>query len=77
MAWCKSGTRTPGSGTSGLQNPSMFNSGTSGLPQSFRVKPETSIKFKSGTPGPPSKFKSGTPELSSKFKSETPSPLFN
>ena len=66
MAWCKSGTRTPGFGTSGPQNPSKFNSGTWGLPQSFRVKPETSIKFKSGTP-----------ELSSKFKSETPSPLFN
>ena len=29
-------------------------------PQSLKVRPETSLKFKSGTPGPPSKFKSGT-----------------
>ena len=29
-------------------------------PQSLKVRPETPLKFKSGTPGPPSKFKSGT-----------------
>ena len=59
-AWCKSGTRTPGPGTLGpgtwdSEPPSKFNSGT-----------RDPLKFKSGTPGPPSKFKSGTP-----------SPLFN
>ena len=30
-------------------------------PQSLKVGPKTSLKFKSGTPGSTSKFKSGTP----------------
>ena len=45
LAWCKSGTRTPGPGT-----PLKFKSGTPGPPS----------KFKSGIPAPPTKFKSGT-----------------
>ena len=48
-AWCKSGTRTPGPGTSGP--PAKFKSGTPGPPS----------KFISETPGPPTTFKSGTP----------------
>ena len=51
LTWYKSGTRSPGSGTSG--------SWDSGPPQSLRVGPGTLLKFKSGAPGPPSKFKSG------------------
>ena len=68
-AWCKSGTRTPGPGTSGP--------GTQDLPQSLKVGPWTPLKFESGTPGPPSKFKSRIPGPPSKFKSGTPLPFFN
>ena len=58
-AWCKSGTRTLGPGTSGpaIRDP----------PQSLKVGPWNPLKFESGTPGPPSKFKSripGSPYLS-------------
>ena len=59
-AWCKSGTRTPGPGTSGP--------GTQDLPQSLKVGPWTPLKFESGTPGPPSKFKSRIPGSPSKLK---------
>ena len=41
-------------------------------PQSLKLGPGTSLKFKSGTPGSPSKFKSGTPGPSTKFKSGPP-----
>ena len=43
MAWCKSGTRTPGPGT---LDP----------PQNLKMGPGTPLKFESVTPGPPSKF---------------------
>ena len=49
LAWCKSGTRnlaTLGPGTRDLSPP-----------QNLKVGPTTLLKFKSGTPGPPSKFK--------------------
>ena len=49
-AWCKSGTRTPGPGTSEPWDP----------PQSLNVGPGSPLKFKSGSPGPPSKFRNGT-----------------
>ena len=39
-AWCKSGTRTPGSGTQDT-------------PQNLKVGPLTPLRFKSGTLGPP------------------------
>ena len=39
-AWCKSGTRTPGSGTQDT-------------PQNLKVGPLTLLRFKSGTLGPP------------------------
>ena len=55
-SWCKSGTRTPGPGTSEPWDPGV------GPPS----------KFKSGTPGSPSKFQSRTSALPSKFKSWTP-----
>ena len=38
-------------------------------PQSLKVGPGISLKFKSGTPGPTSKFKSGTPGPPTKFES--------
>ena len=63
-AWCKSGTGTLGPAT---RDP----------PQSLKVGPGTSLKFKSGTPEPPSKFRSRIPRPPSKFKSGTPSPFFN
>ena len=63
-AWCKSGSRTPGPGTC---EP----------PQSLKVGPETSLKFKSGTPGPSSKFKSWTSGPALKFKSGTHSSFLN
>ena len=59
-AWCKSGTRTPGTGTSEPWNPgppSKFKSGT----------PRPPSKFKSGVPGPPTRFKSGTPSPFNEF----------
>ena len=68
-AWCKSGTRTPGPGTSGL--------GARDRPQSLKVGPGTPLNFKSGTPGPPSKFISETPGPPTTFKSGTPSSYFN
>ena len=37
----------------------------------------TTLRFKDGTPGPPSKFKSGTPRHPSKLKSETSLSFFN
>ena len=46
-------------------------------PQSLKVGPGTTLKFKSGAPGSPSKFKSGITGPPSKFKSGTPSPVFN
>ena len=60
-AWCKSGTRIPEPGI-----PSKFKSGT-----------RDPLKFRNGTPGPPSEFKNGTPGHPTKFKSGTPSPPFN
>ena len=38
-------------------------------PQSLKVGPGISLKFKSGIPGPTSKFKSGTPGPPTKFES--------
>ena len=38
-------------------------------PQSLKVGPGISLKFKSGTPGPTSKFKSGIPGPPTKFES--------
>ena len=55
----------------GLQNLGSRDSGTRDPPQSLKVGPGTSLKFKRGMPRPPSKFKSGTPGPSSKFKSGT------
>ena len=62
-ACCKSETRT-----SGPRDPWTR---TRDPPQSLKVGPGASLKFKSGTPGPPSKFKSRTPGPHSKFKSGT------
>ena len=39
-------------------------------PQSLKVGLGTSLKFKGGSPGPPSKSKSRTPGPTTKFKSE-------
>ena len=55
--------------------PGPRDPGTREPPQSLKVGPGTSLKFKSGTPEPPSKFKSGTPGPSTKFKSGTPLPF--
>ena len=45
--------------------------------QSLKVGPGLFLKFKSGTPGPPSKFKSRILGPPSKFKSGATSPFFN
>ena len=71
LAWCKSGNRTPGPGTSRPQDLGPR------APQNSKVGPETALKFKSGTSGPPPKFKSGTPGPPSKFKIGTPLTFFN
>ena len=63
-AWCKSGSRTPG--------PKTWD-----LLQSLKVGPVTSLKFKSGIPGPSSKFKSWTSGPALKFKSGTASSFLN
>ena len=55
----------------------ILGSGTRDPPQSLKVGPETPLKFKSGTPGPPSKLNSRAPGHPPKFKSGTPSPFFN
>ena len=60
-AWCKSGTRILGPGNPGTRDPS----------QSLKLEPRTSLKFESGTPGPPPKFKSGTLGSPSNFKNGT------
>ena len=44
----------------GLHDLGSWDSGTRDPPQSLKVGPGTSLKFKRGMPGPPSKFKSGT-----------------
>ena len=44
----------------GPRDPGPRDPGTRNPPQSLKVGRETPLKFKSGTPGPPSKFKSGT-----------------
>ena len=63
-AWCKSRSRIPGPGT---RDP----------PQSLKVGPITSLKFKSGTPGLSSKFKSWTSGPALKFESGTLSSFLN
>ena len=55
----------------------ILGSGTRDPPQSLKVGPETPLKFKSGTLGPPSKFKSRIPGPPSKFQSGAPAPFFN
>ena len=56
----------------GFRDLETLGPGTQGPPQSLKVRPGTSLKFKSWTPGPPSKFKSGTLGPPPKFKSGTP-----
>ena len=59
--WCKSGTRTPGAGTSGSWDP-----GHGTPPQSLKVRPGTPLRFKRGIPDHPrflkvQKLDPGTP----------------
>ena len=49
--------------------PGPWDPGPRDPPQSLKVGPGISLKFKSGTPGPTSKFKSGTPGPPTKFES--------
>ena len=53
------------------QHPGTQDLGILGTPQSLKVGLGTPLKFKSGTPEPPSKFISRTPGPHSKFKSGT------
>ena len=68
FGWCKNWQ---------LRHGVKVGPGPRDLPQSLKVGPGTPLKFKSGTPVPPSKFQSRIPGSPSKFKSGTPSPFFN